>query len=45
MKLLKKLRCWFRGYHVCGLGKFRYDVSGICDDCGKVGTGKFSADD
>jgi hypothetical protein len=36
-----RLRCWFRGYHVNSptIGKFRYDVSGMCFDCGKVGSG------
>jgi len=45
MKILARIRCWLRGYHVRGRGKFRYDVSGVCDDCGPVGTGKFSNDD
>jgi hypothetical protein len=39
---LRRIRCWFRGYHVedpSHIGKFRYDVSGMCFDCGKVGTG------
>lgn len=39
---LKRIRCWFRGYHVydaSGVGKFRFDVDGMCFDCGKVGTG------
>lgn len=40
---LRRIRCWCRGYHVGdpnGRYKFRYDVSGTCLDCGKVGTGK-----
>lgn len=39
---LLRLRCRLRGYHVSdprGIGKFRYDISGMCHDCGKVGTG------
>jgi hypothetical protein len=43
MQHIRRIRCWWRGYHVCNpnyAGKFRYDVSGMCDDCGKVGTGK-----
>lgn len=42
MNWLMRIRCWFRGYHVydaVGIGKFRYDVSGVCHDCGKVGSG------
>lgn len=36
----RRLWCWMRGYHVYGrAGKFRYDVSGVCSDCGPVGTG------
>lgn len=38
---LMRCRCWFRGYHCNSptIGKFRYDVSGICCYCGIVGTG------
>lgn len=41
-----RVRCWFRGYHLYywgdGSGRtaaFRYDCSGVCIDCGTVGTG------
>jgi len=40
---IRRIRCWWRDYHVgdpAGLYKFRYDVSGICHDCGQVGNGK-----
>ena len=43
MQKLRRIRCWFRGYHVGdaeGRYKFRYDVHGMCHDCGKVGTGE-----
>lgn len=39
---IRRIRCWFLGYHVndeSGVGKFRYDCSGICYHCGVVGTG------
>lgn len=48
MRLFKRIRCWFRGHHRSQpfhpYGYFRYDVSGMCCDCGKVGTGVFVAD-
>jgi hypothetical protein len=41
---MHRIRCWWRGYHVGAPApiqyKFRYDVSGMCHDCGKVGSGK-----
>ena len=37
---LKRIRCWFRYYHEDGVYKFRYDGSGYCQHCGKVGSGK-----
>jgi hypothetical protein len=40
---LRRVRCWLRGYHVGdaeGRYKFRYDVHGMCHDCGKVGSGE-----
>jgi hypothetical protein len=43
LQSVKRIRCWWRGWHVhdaSHVGKFRYDVSGMCYDCGKVGTGK-----
>jgi len=44
VQFIKRIRCWFRGYHVGPPAhiqyKFRYDVSGMCWDCGKVGSGK-----
>lgn len=44
---LLRIRCWWRNYHVfdsSNVAKFRYDVDGMCNDCGKVGTGEFRAD-
>jgi len=45
---IKRIRCWWRGYHVGKPKyidyKFRYDVHGICWDCGRVGTGISSED-
>ena len=38
----RRIWCWLRGYHVGdaeGRYKFRYDVHGMCHDCGKVGSG------
>ena len=44
MQRIRRIRCWWRGYHVGEPKhiqyKFRYDVSGMCHDCGKVGSGK-----
>lgn len=43
IQMLNRFRCWRRGYHVgdaSHIYKFRYDVSGMCWDCGKVGSGK-----
>lgn len=40
MQRIKRIRCWFRGHHERGAYRFRYDVSGICEHCGVVGTGK-----
>lgn len=41
---LRRIRCWWRGYHVGEPAaiqyKFRFDVSGMCWDCGKVGSGE-----
>jgi hypothetical protein len=37
MMFLFKLRCWLRGYHVkdaSGVGKWRYDQTCNCYDCG-----------
>lgn len=44
MQRIRRIRCWFRGYHVGDPAahiqyKFRYDVDGMCWDCGKVGSG------
>lgn len=41
MQRIKRIRCWWRYWHrdTPTIGKFRYDVSGICCDCGKVGSG------
>jgi hypothetical protein len=39
---IARIKCWWRGYHVADethVAKFRYDVSGMCHDCGKVGDG------
>ena len=47
MQRIKRIRCWFRYYHIHdpgGVYKFRYDVSGMCWDCGKVGSGKKEED-
>lgn len=47
LKRLHRIRCWLRYYHVIdasGVAKFRYDVSGMCFDCGKVGTGVLTED-
>lgn len=44
---IKRVRCWLRGYHVGDAAhtyKFRYDASGVCHDCGAVGTGKQAED-
>lgn len=45
-KRVNRIRCMLRGYHVYDatrVGKFRYDVHGMCYDCGKVGTGQHEA--
>jgi len=44
---MKRLWCWWRGYHreTPSIGRFRYDVSGWCCDCGKVGDGVNHDDD
>ena len=40
MHWLRLLRCWWRGYHRSSeIGRFRFDVSGVCIDCGIVGSG------
>lgn len=38
---LARVRCWLRGYHCNSpnIGRFRYDVDGVCCYCGVVGTG------
>lgn len=38
---LARIKCWLRYYHrnSPAIGRFRYDCSGMCCDCGKVGTG------
>ncbi len=43
---LARIKCWFRYYHrnSPAIGRFRYDCSGMCCDCGKVGTGVQGAD-
>lgn len=47
MKSLKRIRCWWRGYHRESptIGYFRFDVGGMCSDCGKVGDGINHNDD
>lgn len=43
MQRIRRIRCWWRGYHIgdqTRIYKFRYDVSGMCYDCGKVGSGR-----
>jgi len=47
MHWLYRIRCWWRGYHCDSpdIGRFRYDVSGICYYCGKVGDGINHNDD
>ncbi len=38
---IRRIRCWLRGYHrnTPEIGRFRYDMPGICYDCGVVGSG------
>ncbi len=41
-KFINRIYCYLRGYHIkdsLGVYKFRYDCTGICYDCGKVGSG------
>lgn len=44
MQFIRRIRCWWRGYHVGPPAhiqrKFRFDVHGICHDCGPVGFDK-----
>lgn len=44
---LYRIRCWWRGYHceTPDIGRFRYDVSGVCCYCGQVGDGIDPNDD
>lgn len=42
LRRLRRIRCWWRGWHAedpAHISKFRYDVSGMCCECGKVGAG------
>ena len=47
LQRIKRIRCWWRYAHRESptIGWFRYDVSGICSDCGKVGDGINRNDD
>lgn len=47
MPNLKRLWCWWRGAHRESLtiGWFRYDVGGVCANCGKVNDGVNHNDD
>lgn len=38
---IARIRCWLRGYHTetPTIGKFGLNASGVCADCGIVGTG------
>ena len=39
LQRIRRIRCWWRYYHVgdaSHIYKFRYDVSGVCHDCGRV---------
>jgi hypothetical protein len=42
MNSVKRIWCWWRGYHreTPETGRFRLDVGGWCCDCGKVKDGE-----
>ena len=43
----RRVQCWWRGYHreSPAIGYFRFDVGGMCSDCGKNGDGINHNDD